>query len=358
VDLNFWEDIYVVNIAISIGILLLFVLFRKVFTNYVFKLLHKLGDKAPTSFFSSVLDAFQLPIQWVFIVVGVYIAAVYFPFVDHANILFIKILRAILIGLLGWGLFNLSSSTSLVFAKISKRFSLEIDDIIIPFVSRAIRFVIVAIIITIILTEFGFDVNGFMAGLGLGGLAIALAAKDAVSNLFGGVIIITEKPFTIGDWIKTPSVEGTVEDISFRSTLVRTFEQAIVTVPNATLANESITNWSKMGKRRISFNLRFTHDTSTEKLRTVSRRVETLLKQHEGVHPETIVVRFNEFKENGVEVYLYFFTNTIVWAEYLKVKEEINYAIKEILEVEKVELALPSRKLYVDDPGEGTITFN
>ena len=351
---DFWTDEQVINLAISIGIFLLFVLFRKVFTKYVFTLLMKIGDKAPTSLFSSVLEAFKHPIQWVFIVIGIYIAAVYFPFFDHWNPIFISILRAILIGLLGWGLFNLSSSTSHVFSKISEKFSIEIDVIIIPFISRMIRFLIVAIIIAIILTEFGFDVNGFMAGLGLGGLAIALAAKDAVSNLFGGVIIITEKPFTIGDWILTPSVEGTVEDISFRSTLVRTFEQALVTVPNATLANESITNWSKMGKRQISFNLRFTHDIPVEKLRTVSNRVEALLKQHKGIHPETIFVRFNDFKEDGLELFLYFFTNTTVWAEYLEVKEEINYAIKEVLEEEDVRLALPTTKLYVDFPGQVT----
>lgn len=344
---DFWTDEQVENLAISIGILLLFVILRKVFTKYIFALLLRLGDKAPTSLFSSILEAFKQPIQWVFIVIGLYIAAVYFPFFDQRNTLFITILRSVLIGLFGWGLFNLSSSTSRVFSKVSERFSIEIDVIIIPFISRAIRFVIVAIIIAIILTEFGFDVNGFMAGLGLGGLAIALAAKDAVSNLFGGIIIITEKPFTIGDWIMTPSVEGTVEDISFRSTLVRTFEQALVTVPNATLANESITNWSKMGKRQISFNLRFTYDISAEKLRTVSKRVESLLKQHTGVHPETIFVRFDDFTENGPELFLYFFTNTTVWGEYLVVKEEINYAIMEVLKEEDVQLALPSRRLYM-----------
>src|SRR5690606_15315239 len=103
--------------------------------------------------------------------------------------------------------------------------------------------IIMAIGAAIIADEFGYNINGFVAGLGLGGLAISLAAKDALANLFGGIIIITEKPFTIGQWIQTPSVEGIVEGISFRSTKIRTFAQAIVTVPNNTLANEPITNW-------------------------------------------------------------------------------------------------------------------
>ncbi|MFP3359363.1 mechanosensitive ion channel family protein, partial [Planococcus sp. SIMBA_143] len=130
---------------------------------------------------------------------------------------------------------------------INHKYNVKIDHILIPFFSKALRLIIVAIGISVIAQEFEYDINGFVAGLGIGGLAFALAAKDALANLFGGIIIITEKPFTIGDWIKTPSVEGTIEDISFRSTKVRTFAQALVTVPNATLSNEAITNWSKMG---------------------------------------------------------------------------------------------------------------
>src|SRR5699024_6731493 len=128
----------------------------------------------------------------------------------------------------------------------------KIDEILVSFLSRALQFIIIAMAISIVLQEFDYHIGGLITGLGIGGLAISLAAKDALANLFGGVVIVTEKPFTINDWIMTPSVEGTVEDISFRSTKVRTFDQALVVVPNATLANEAITNWSKMGKRRIS----------------------------------------------------------------------------------------------------------
>ena len=99
--------------------------------------------------------------------------------------------------------------------------------------------------------EWDYRIDGFIAGLGLGGLAFSLAAKDTLSNVFGGLVVILDKPFSIGDWIKTPSVEGTVEDISFRSTKVRTFAQALVTVPNATLANEPVTNWTRMGKEGL-----------------------------------------------------------------------------------------------------------
>src|SRR5690625_661254 len=181
---------------------------------------------------------------------------------------------------------------------------------LIPFLSRALQVIIIAISISVILQEFNYNIGGFITGLGLGGLAFSLAAQDALKNLFGGIVIITEKPFTIDDWILTPSVEGTVEDISFRSTKIRTFAQALVTVPNATLANEPITNWSKMGKRQITFNLSLTYDTPKEKIEHVVRQVEYLLKNHPEIHPETIFVNFDHYKENGIDIFLYFFTKT------------------------------------------------
>ena len=346
---------YTKDLAVSIGIFLLFLLFRKFFTKYVFALLLKFSRKVPSKWLSQIFIAYEKPIQWLFIVIGVYFSVKYFPFLDDANPLFLDIIRSLMIVIISWGLLNLSSSSSLLLMKLNERYDVNIDQMLIPFFSKALRFVIIAIAFSVVLQEFGYEVSGFVAGLGLGGLAVSLAAKDALANLFGGIVIITEKPFTIGDWILTPTVEGTVEEITFRSTLIRTFADALVTVPNATLANESITNWSKMGKRRITFNLRVTHDTSTEQLKGVVERIESLLRNHPGIHQETIFVTFDEYKENGLDLFLYFFTKTTDWEKYLKIKEEINFEILDILRSEDVEFALPTRKLYVDAEAEGRV---
>src|SRR5690625_1589064 len=223
---------------------------------------------------------------------------------------------------------------------------MQVDQILIPFISRGIRVVIVAIGISIIAEIFNYNISGFVAGLGLGGLAVALAAQEVLANLFGGFVIITEKPFTIGDWILTPSVEGTVEDISFRSTKVRTFAQALVTVPNATLANEAITNWSEMGKRQITFNLHLTYDTPKESIERVVQSIRDLLKNHPEIHQETIFVSVDEYQEDGLAILLYFFTTTTDWGKYLEIREEINLAMLEIIEQEGAQIAIPSRKLY------------
>ena len=348
-----WETLisheYLLDFTILLTILVLFFFLRKYITKYVFIFLLKMGGRKLNGFFNQLHASFSLPIQGIILIAGVYIAVGYFPFLEQSNDLLIHILKSGVIFMISWGLYNLSSSSSALFSKINKKYHMNIDEILIPLFSRALRIVIIAISFSIIAQEFGYDVNGFVAGLGIGGLAFALAAKDALANMFGGIIIITEKPFTIGDWILTPSVEGTVEDISFRSTKVRTFAQALVTVPNATLSNEPITNWSKMGKRQITFNLTLAYETPREKIETVVRQVEYLLKNHPEIHPETIFVNFDEYKEYGADIFLYFFTKTTDWGKYLTVKEEINLHIYDLLESENVTIALPAQRIHMEE---------
>ncbi|MBP2079465.1 mechanosensitive ion channel family protein [Oceanobacillus polygoni] len=334
----FWDGIFtydnLTHVGISAGIFLLFLLLRKLFTKYIFSILLKVTQKTRADFFTTIFLAFEKPAQWLFIIIGLFIAMIYFPFIGHTNELFLKIIRSFIIIMITWGLYNLASSSSVFFTKMNKKYQFDMDNILIPLLSKAIRFIIIAISITAILQEFDYEISGFIAGLGLGGLAISLAAKDALANMFGGVVIIMEKPFRIGDWIMTPSVEGTVEEITFRSTKIRTFTDALVTVPNATLANETITNWSKMGKRQISFDVRFPPDTPSEKLQDFIRQMDYLLKNHPGVDQETILVNFDKYEADGLDVFLYFFTKTTVWKEYLEIKEEINFNILDLLKDE------------------------
>lgn len=342
------------KIGISIGILLLFLLVRKIFLKYILKFIQKLSKKARTSFFTHTFNSIEQPIGFLFIVLGLYVALMYFPYIDHSNSWVVKIFRSLIIFTISWGFYNFSSASSVLFEKIRDQFDINMDQILIPFLSKGLRFIIIAITFSIIAQEFDYDVNGFVAGLGLGGLAFALAAKDAIANFFGGVVIIMERPFSIGDWIQTSSVEGTVEDITFRSTKVREFTQALVTIPNATLANAVITNWSKMGKRRVTFHLGVHHDTPKQKIRDIVKKVDTFIRNHPGVHEESIFVKFDQFDVNSLEIFIYFFTKSTVWADYLDIKEEINFKILEILEDANVSLAYPTSTLVVDTESNST----
>ncbi|WP_163971451.1 mechanosensitive ion channel family protein [Oceanobacillus halotolerans] len=347
-----WEQFlsydHLIVLGIAIGVILLFLLLRKLFTKYIFAMLKKLVSKANNTFLTNILVSFEKPVQWLFIIIGIYFAVRYYPHLSHTHEVFIQFRRVAIIFLVSWGFFNLSSVSSSIFKEINKKTNIHIDEILIPFLSRTLQVIIVAISISVILQEFDYEIGGFVAGIGLGGLAFSLAAKDALANLFGGIVIITEKPFTIGDWIATPNVEGVVEDITFRSTRIRTFADALVTVPNATLADSFITNWSKMGKRQITFTLRLAYDTPASKIEVVVQEIQSLLENHPEVHPETIFVNFDQYKEYGVDLFLYFFTKTTDWGAYLKVREDINLKILQILERESVTIAIPSQKLYVD----------
>lgn len=345
-------------LGISVGIFLLFLIFRRLFTKYVFRMILRLLNKSKIHLLSTVFRSFQKPMEWLFIIIGLYLALRTYPYFNHEQLWYFRIIKVAIIFLVAWGLLNLFSSSSNLFSKFNEHSNVKIDEILVPLLSKTLQIVIIAISMTIILQEFGYSIEGFIAGLGLGGLAVSLAAKEALANVLGGIVIISEKPFDLGDWILTPSVEGTVEEIGFRSTRIRTFADALVTVPNNTLANENITNWSRMGKRRINFSLRIVYDTPIEKIKRVVERIDTLLREHEEVHPETIMVFFEQYKEDGVEILIYFFTKTTVWAEHLAVREDINLKILEILEEEQVEIAVPARRLVVETDEENGMNLS
>lgn len=335
------------QLGISLGIFALFIGLRKVFTTYIFKFFLRFAEKRNINTAANIMLALEKPVRWLIVLIGIYLTLRYFPYELVSDATEKKLFRSGFIVLAAWSLINLSSIVTLLFPKLIRKLDMDVDQIIMPFITKIINVIVFALGISIIAEEWGFNVNGFVAGLGLGGLAFALAAKETLSNLFGGIVIVTEKPFTIGDWIKTPSVEGTIEDITFRSTKVRTFAQALVTVPNSTLSNEPIINWSKMGKRQVAFHLGVSYDTPKSKLEKVITRIEDMLIIHDQIHPDTILVKFDQFSDSSLDIYLYFFTNLTDFASYLKIKEDINFRIMGILEEENVNLAFPTRTLIV-----------
>lgn len=333
----------------AVGILLLSIILGKLFAKYIFKLVLNITHKTKTDLDQNLWVAFEKPLRMFIIITGAFIALRILPLYISSDYIVLKLYRSSIIAMISWGFFNLTGSSSLWLEQLSEKYKFDIDKILIPFFSKALRFVVIALSISIVAQEWNYNVTGFIAGLGLGGLAFALAAKDAISNIFGGVVIITEKPFSLGDWIETPTVEGTVEGITFRSTKIRTFSHALVTVPNSTLANEAITNWSKMGKRRITFDIGVTYSSTRQQLQRCVDEIRSMLQQHPEIHKETIFVHFDKFNDSSLNIFLYFFTHTTSWGEWLKVREDCNFKIMEILEKQQVEFAFPSTSIYFEN---------
>ncbi|MGI6683947.1 MAG: mechanosensitive ion channel family protein [Bacillota bacterium] len=340
---------WLIRIGVALCIFFIFLLFRRFFTRKIFGLLLRFTRNTKTELDNYLVQAFEQSFKLLFIALGIYLALMYLPLSGETNFLISRVFRTFLVILIALGFYKLVGNHRVFTREIADITGMKIDKILIPFLSKVVKFVIIVLALSVILQEWDYDINGFIAGLGLGGLAFALAAQQTLANLFGGIVIITDKPFSIGDWILTPSVEGTVEDINFRSTKIRTFAQAVVTMPNSTLANEPITNWSRMGKRRITFNLRVTYGTPRDKLEKSLKEIKNMLVNHPGIHPETIFVNFDSFGETSLNIFLYFFTNTTNWGEFLQIKEDVNLKIMSILENEGVSPAFPSTSIYFEN---------
>lgn len=336
------------KIFFSAALLLFFLAFKNIFARWTFKLLRRLTLKTGSELIEKIFSSFEGPLRVFFVVLGIYAAACFLPLDTAKHMLITKFFRSATVILLFWGLYRFEDIHSILFSNLQQRLGLQFDKILIPFLSKSLRLITVLIGFTIVAQEWNYNISGLIAGLGLGGLAVALAAKDALANIFGGVVIITDKPFTVGDWIKTPSVEGVVEDISFRSTKIRTFANALVTVPNSTLANEPITNWSRMEKRRVTFYLGVTYGTPLEKIKKCVSEIKSMLENHPKIHKEMILVNFDKFGESSLDIFVYFYTVSTVWKEHLQVKEDVNCKIMEILEREGVSVAFPSRSIYFE----------
>ena len=183
--------------------------------------------------------------------------------------------------------------------------------------------------------------------VGVFSAVVGLAAKDYLTNVIGGIVIVAEKPFSIGDYIETPNCVGIVEDISFRTTKVRTFEKALLSIPNSTLSNDAISNYSRRDMRRARFNVGIAYDTPIDTIKVVVDRIREMLLENEDVDNDGLICHFDEFADSSLNIFLNFYINQGEWVEYLRVKEDINLKIMRILKEENVEIAFPSRTLYV-----------
>ncbi|MBD7969978.1 mechanosensitive ion channel family protein [Paenibacillus sp. Sa2BVA9] len=335
-----------IRLAISLLFLFVFTIFNKWTSTKLFHLLKRIFSQK----WDSIYQLLHGPARALMTLVGIS-GAVRFYFADGGASwpLFQGLVRTGFIIIIGWAFYNLSGRSSRFFAGMTSKLGVEESDMIIPFLSKVLRFMVIALTITIIMGEWGYSVNGLVAGLGLGSLAVALAAQDTLSNLIAGIIIVTEKPFSKGDWIRTDAVEGMVEDISFRSSKIRTFADSIVIIPNNILAKAAITNWSRMGKRRVTFDLGVAIDTDRVQLANAVNRLREYIENHEGIDHDLYMVRLKEMTKDQITILFYFFTYTTIWVEHMKVLESINFEILRILEEEGVKLAVPAQRLFLEN---------
>ncbi len=220
------------------------------------------------------------------------------------------------------------------------------DDQLVQFLIESAKVIIIIFSGFFILgAVFELNVASLVAGLGIGGLAIALAAKESLENLLGSFTIFLDKPFAIGDLIRSGGVEGHVENIGFRSTRIRTLEKSFVTIPNKKLVDNELDNLSLRVQRRVGFNIGLAYETKTDQFKNIIADIQTFIGNHPSISKGDTYVRLKSFDLNAINIMVLYFVNKIDYNIYLDVREEINYKIMEIVEKHGSSfshLALPS----------------
>lgn len=350
--MSFFES-FMGQVFLAIVVIALFYFLRKIVTKTIFSLLEKIVKKTKSNFDDNLLGVLRNPFELFLLIVGFYVASKIVKIDGHLAELINTFIKSAFTFVLFLAIFKLVSPISeTIISSSSKIKSKNLGKDLANLITRFIQVIVVALGIITILQEWGYNITGFLASLGLVGMAIALAAKDTVANLFGSLVIFSDKPFKIGDWVKTPNAEGIVEAVGIRSTKIRTFAQALISVPNATLANNEILNWSRMGKRRIKMTLGLTYSTTTQQMTDIVNEIRTMLNEDENIHQETIHIYFTDFNDSSLGIFCYFFTKSTNWAEYMRVREEVNLKLMKIVEDNGSAFAFPSQSIYLENDTE------
>jgi len=218
-----------------------------------------------------------------------------------------------------------------------------------PLIKQALRVFTLIVGTLTILATLEVDVIGLLAGLGIGGIAIALAAQDSVGNLIGTFSVLADRPYKVGDWIIVGNkVDGFVEEIGFRSTKVRTWPKTLMSIPNKTMATEIIDNWSRMPKRRVKMNVGVTYAATPEQMEALLQQIRDILKQDNDVDQDFHLVRFTDFGSSSLDILLYYFTVPIGWDDHLAVRERINLKIMHTVKQTGLAIAIPARSVRID----------
>ena len=330
------------------GILIGFLLIRRLFTRFVLAWIKSITARTSSPFDDTAVATLENPIRFLPVVLGIFFATQHLQmegvFAEIAD----NLVRSLIAFTIFWGFLELLRPLSRFMSRLEKAFTHELVEWLI----KAMRVAVILIGAATILQIWGIQVGPIIAGAGLFGVAVALGAQDLFKNLIAGLLIIGEKRFRKGDWIRVEGiVEGTVENIGFRSTVVRRFDKAPVMVPNTNLADTAVTNFSAMTHRRIYWKIGVEYRTSVDQLREIRDRIEAyIVESAEFASPEDVAtfVRIDSFNASSIDIMLYCFTRTTVWGEWLEIKEQLAYRIKEIVEEAGSGFAFPSQSVYIE----------
>ena len=336
--------------VIEVFMIVLATVFANFFAKrFIKKALHGL-NRTSTNWDNILLEAMSRPLTWIVWLVGLAFAS-HLIYKETESPIFVatNLVRDI-------GIFVCITWFVLAFIRGAERElsgkSDKIDKHTAEALSKLVRLTVMITAGLVILQELGFSIAGILAMGGIGGIAVGFASKDLLANFFGGLIIYLDRPFSIGDWIRSPDrdIEGTVEEIGWRITKIRNFESRPIYVPNSVFTNIIVENPSRMENRRISetIGLRYSDLESMDKIVT---GVKSMLVAHDEIDSDrTLIINFNEFSNSSVDFIVYTFTKTTEWVKYHQIKQEVMLKIANIIEANGAEIAFPTSTLHIANP--------
>lgn len=343
-------------ILLGIVFFLIIVLLRRIVLRLVMSPLRLVTRRTRTTYDDLILDLLETPLNMGIIALGLMIGVQIAELSADLNDFFSHLARSLIIIGFTLSLNRLTKEIAFGEGQLGQLIGIDVDQQLIPFLRTGLRVFIFAISAIILLQEWGYDASGVIAGLGIGGLALSLAAKDTVENLFGFSSIISDKPFNVGDFIVTPEATGVVEYVGIRSTHIRQLDQALVVIPNSKLASQRILNWARAEKRRFDITLGISYEAHSTDLRQLMARIRSLLEGNEEVDTETIVVHFVNFGDSTLDIRIICTIMQAGWADFTRIGEGIRLSIMDLVEELGLEIALPSRTVYLaGEPSDAII---
>lgn len=333
-----------VSIAVGFIVFAILTIFRSKLAKIVLtvsaKILFAKNPQSKDGFKSSLMR----PVSIYFILLGAFIG-IYINYKNAAVLASFKIFSVLIVC---WCITSFVSD-NLVNIMGAKHADQRLNGVAVKFISNIFKALTVCIALVMVISELGYNINGLITGLGVGGLAVSLAAQDSLKNLVSGFVIIFDKPFDVGDMIETPDFTGFVEDITMRSTRIRKLDDSIIIVPNSTLSDSLITNYARLTKRLVELKIGLLYSTSEETIKKCEDEIRAFLDGHSLVEKGTVRVRFTEYQDSALNLQIRCYISVTDIEIYYKFVEELNFKIKEIVNSNNTDFAYPTQSIYIEN---------
>lgn len=334
------------------GIILIGLIFKKLISKYLSNILYKVVGKKDNNVGIDKFDELLTkPIGFFIVLCFIYFGASYvsYPSLIDENFqsIFSKIFSLFLIYAIYKIFVKVIDYIGLILKQRAAETENKMDDQLIPFAIEIGRILVVIFALFFILGNvFDINITALATGLGIGGIAIAMASKESLENLLGSFTIFFDRPFTVGDIVKVGTVTGLVEKVGFRSTRIKTFDKSVVTVPNKKMIDAELDNLGLRPVRRVKFHIGLTYDTSTEQIKNIVSDIQEMINSHEKTNEEG-KVRFQEFGASSLDIMVLYYVNSPKWEDLIDVKEDVNYKIMDIVKKHNSDFAFPSTSVYL-----------